>query len=160
MKLIVKNYLPHLNNSTGDVPTNLSKSKVGDRSRGWPEGSFSIATIYTVEEGATPFSGLLHFTLDSNLIMLSVKQGSIKYHFLSLWYDSTWDWTQVSGPLANTLTIMSVVDRINGLVQNCLVTKYNRPWRRLVDTMVETLRNYNNQDKDDSYNILVNNKQK
>ena len=27
--------------------------------------------------------------------MLSVKQGDIKYHFLSLWYDSTWDWTQV-----------------------------------------------------------------
>ena len=28
--------------------------------------------------------------------MLSVKQGGIKYHFLSLWCDSTWDWTQVS----------------------------------------------------------------
>ena len=28
--------------------------------------------------------------------MLSVKQGGIKYHFLSLWYDATWDWTQVS----------------------------------------------------------------
>ena len=28
--------------------------------------------------------------------MLSVKQGSIKYHFLSLWYDSTRDWTPVS----------------------------------------------------------------
>ena len=28
--------------------------------------------------------------------MLSVKQGGIKYHFLSVWYDSTWDWTQVS----------------------------------------------------------------
>ena len=28
--------------------------------------------------------------------MLSVKQGGIKYHFLSLWYDSTWDRTQVS----------------------------------------------------------------
>ena len=28
--------------------------------------------------------------------MLSVKQGDIKYHFLSLWYESTWDWTQVS----------------------------------------------------------------
>ena len=28
--------------------------------------------------------------------MLSVKQGGIKYHFLSFWYDSTWDWTQVS----------------------------------------------------------------
>ena len=28
--------------------------------------------------------------------MLNVKQGGMKYHFLSLWYDSTWDWTQVS----------------------------------------------------------------
>ena len=28
--------------------------------------------------------------------MVSVKQGGIKYHFLSLWYDSSWDWTQVS----------------------------------------------------------------
>ena len=28
--------------------------------------------------------------------MLSVKQGSIKYHILSLWYDSTWDLSQVS----------------------------------------------------------------
>ena len=32
-------------------------------------------------EGATPFSGLLHFTLDMYLILLSVKQGGIKYHF-------------------------------------------------------------------------------
>ena len=47
-------------------------------------------------QGATPFPGLLHFTLDAYLIMLSVKQGSIKYPFLSLWYDSTRDWTQVS----------------------------------------------------------------
>ena len=30
------------------------------------------------------------------LIMLSIKQGGIKYHFLSLWYDSIWDWTPVS----------------------------------------------------------------
>ena len=28
--------------------------------------------------------------------MPSVKQGGIKYHFSSLWYDSTWDWTPVS----------------------------------------------------------------
>ena len=28
--------------------------------------------------------------------MLSVKQGGIEYHFLSLWYDSTKDWTQFS----------------------------------------------------------------
>ena len=44
-----------------------------------------------IGEGAAPFPGLLHFTLDTYLIMLSVKQGGIKYHFLSLWYDSTWD---------------------------------------------------------------------
>ena len=45
---------------------------------------------------ATPFPALLHFTLDPYLIILSIKQGGIKYHFLSLWYDSTKDWTQVS----------------------------------------------------------------
>ena len=28
--------------------------------------------------------------------MLTVKQAGIKYHFLSLWYDSTWDWNPVS----------------------------------------------------------------
>ena len=29
--------------------------------------------------------------------MMSVKQSDIKYHFfLSLWYESTWDWTPVS----------------------------------------------------------------
>ena len=49
-----------------------------------------------VGESATTFPGLLHFTLDPYLIMLSVKQGGIKYHFLSLWYYSTCDWTQVS----------------------------------------------------------------
>ena len=31
--------------------------------------------------------------------MLSVKQGGIKYYFLSRWYDSTWDWTPVSRTL-------------------------------------------------------------
>ena len=36
---------------------------------------------FSIGEGATPFSGLLHFTLDSYLILLSVKQGGIKYHF-------------------------------------------------------------------------------
>ena len=72
-------------------------SKVGDHSRGWPEGSLFDSLLHQgVGESATPFPGLLHFPLDPYLIMLSVKQGGIKYHFLSLWYDSTWDWTQVS----------------------------------------------------------------
>ena len=71
-------------------------SKVADLSQKWPEGSFSIATMPRRRKGATSFPGLLHFTLDPYLIMLTVKQGEIKYHFLSLWYDSTWDWNQVS----------------------------------------------------------------
>ena len=53
--------------------------------------SFSIAKHRRIGKGATPFPGLFHFTLDPYLIRLSVKQGGIKYHFLSLWYDSTWD---------------------------------------------------------------------
>ena len=32
-------------------------------------------------EGTTPFLWLLHFTLDPYIIMLSVKQSGIKYHF-------------------------------------------------------------------------------
>ena len=78
---------------------------VGNHSQGWPEGSFFDCLLYQgVGEGATPFPGLLHFTLDSYLIMLSVKQGGIKYHFLSLWYDSSWDWTQVSRAIGEHIT--------------------------------------------------------
>ena len=60
------------------------------------EGDPKSPFLIGVGEGAIPFPGFLHFTLDPYLIMLSVKQGSIKYHFLSLWYASTWDWTQIS----------------------------------------------------------------
>ena len=63
---------------------------------GNPKAPFSIATSPRCRGGRYSFPGLLYFTLDPYLIMLSVKQGGIKYHFLSLWYDSTWDWTQVS----------------------------------------------------------------
>ena len=65
------------------------------------EGNLSRATTPSVTfqellhrgvgKGATPFHGLLHFTLNTNLKMLSVKQGGIKYHFLSLWYHSNWN---------------------------------------------------------------------
>ena len=91
-------------------------SKVRDPSRGWPEGClFDLLLHQGVREGATLYPGLLNFSLDPYLIMLSVKQGSIKYHFLSLWYDSTWDWAQVfraigehSNPYANLWYIVCV----------------------------------------------------
>ena len=36
--------------------------------------------------------------------MLSVKQGGTKYDFLSLWYDSTQDWTPVSRTIGEHTT--------------------------------------------------------
>ena len=66
-------------------------SKVGDLCRGSPEGSLHRG----LKEGATPFPGLLLFTLDPYFIILSFRQGASKYHFFNLLYDWTWDWTLV-----------------------------------------------------------------
>ena len=41
-------------------------------------------------EGATPFPGLLHFTFDPHLIVLSVKQKSIKNHWRTLYSLGQW----------------------------------------------------------------------
>ena len=74
------------------------KSKVCDLRRGSPERlPFSTATTPRCRKGRYPFPGLFHFTIDPYLIILS----GIKYHFLSLWYDLTWDW-----PLAMLLCIL------------------------------------------------------
>ena len=54
-------------------PLLLNKVIVGDCSRRQPEGSL-FNSYYTDVEGTTPFPGLLHFTLDMYLILLSVKQ--------------------------------------------------------------------------------------
>ena len=71
---------------------------------GDPKAPFSIATTSMCRVGRYSFPRLLHFPLDSYFIMLSVKQGGIKYHFLSLWYDSTKDWTPVSYTMAEQST--------------------------------------------------------
>ena len=47
-----------------------------------------------VGEVAKPFPGNALLTLDLYHIMLGVKQGIIKYHFLA--FSTTWDWTPVS----------------------------------------------------------------
>ena len=66
---------------TGEKSKKVSKVKLATVVEGNLKAPFSIAT--------TTLLGLLHFTLDPYLIMLSVKQGSIKYHFLNLWHDLT-----------------------------------------------------------------------
>ena len=58
---------------------------------------FSIATTPRYRGRCYFFPEIAPLTFDSYLIMLSVKQGGINYHFLRLWYDMTWDWTRVSG---------------------------------------------------------------
>ena len=75
-------------------------SKVGDRSQRPP---FKSLLHWGVREETTLSPGLLHFTLDTYLIMLSVKQGGIKYHFLSYWYDLTWVEPRSPGTIAKTL---------------------------------------------------------
>ncbi len=53
---------------------------------------FQLLLHRGVGEGVdTLLPGLPYFNLDPYLIMVSVKQSGIKYHFLSLWYDSTWE---------------------------------------------------------------------
>ena len=81
-----------------------NKVKLAIFVEGDPRVYFSIAITLICREGTNSFHGLLHFTLDPYLIMPSVKQGSIKYHFLSLRYDSTWDWTPVSRTIGEQST--------------------------------------------------------
>ena len=80
---------------------------------------FSIATLSRCKGGSYSFRGLLHFTLNADIIMLNVKQGGIKYYFLSLCYDSTKDWTPepwvndlLIRPMAR-LHILYIITRLN-----------------------------------------------
>ena len=71
---------------------NKSKVKLATVIECDPKAPFSIATTPRCREWRNAFPWI---TLDPYIIMLSVKQGIINYHCLSLWYNSTWDWTQV-----------------------------------------------------------------
>ena len=44
--------------------------------------------------------------------MLSVKQGGIKYHFLSLWYNSIWDWAPVTEAIGEHSNHYANIDSI------------------------------------------------
>ena len=77
--------------------------------KGDPKAPFLIATTPRCRGGHYSFPELLHFTLDPDLIMLSVKQGVIKYHFLSPGYDLTWDWTQVSWAIGEQSNHQAVI---------------------------------------------------
>ena len=79
-------------------------SEVGDRSRGRPEGSLFYSCYEgNEEEGTTPFPGLLHFTLDTHLILLSVTIFKI-FGMTRSGIES-----KSPGPLANTLPTRPIV---------------------------------------------------
>ena len=63
---------------------------------GDPKAPFSIATTLKCRGRGYSFPWIAPLNLDQYLIMLSVKQVGVKYHFLSLWHDLAWDWTLVS----------------------------------------------------------------
>ena len=69
----------------------VNKVKLATVVEGDRKAPFSIATAPRCRGGRYSF-----LWIDTYLIMLSVKQGGIKYHFKSLWGYSTWDWTPVS----------------------------------------------------------------
>ena len=76
-----------------DGPKNESKIKRKEKMatlvEGVPKAPFSIATTPRCRGGRYSFLGLLYFNRDSYLIILTVNQNGLKYHFLSLRYDST-----------------------------------------------------------------------
>ena len=70
--------------------------------------------------------------------MLCVKQGSIKYHFLSLWYDSSWDWTQVSQTIGELVAIETLLylktEKNPGYLRRLAVTQ--SPMKEHLQTLV------------------------
>ena len=76
------------------------KSKVGDLSRWDPKNpifnSYHTEVLGKVLLHSLDCSTLPLILTRLSFINLSVKQGRIKYHFLNIWYDSTWDWNLVS----------------------------------------------------------------
>ena len=87
------------NNEGEESPNIVSDKKYG----GWPtvfeddpKAPFSIALTPRCKGECSSFPWIVSFTLDAYLIMMNDQQGGIKYHSLSLWYESTWEWTPVS----------------------------------------------------------------
>ena len=54
---------------------------------------FTLVTTLRCRGGCYSYPWMAPLTLDPCLIMVSAKQRGIKYQFLSIWYDSAWDWT-------------------------------------------------------------------
>ena len=84
-------------------------SKLADCWQEWLESSL-FKSYHTKVWGRVQFLSLYYSAYTwSVFVMLSVKQAGIKYHFLSLWYDSTWDRTSVSWTIGKSLHIFKAM---------------------------------------------------
>ena len=73
---------------------------------------FHLLLHQCVGEGAPPFQALLHFTLDTYILMLSVKLGSIKYYFWVFSMTRPGIEPRSPGQLAKPLLIRSILSLI------------------------------------------------
>ena len=90
-----------------------SKVKLTILVEGDPKAPFSIATTPSCKGGLYSISWIAPFTLDTYLIMLSVKQGDIKYHFFLVFgMHRPGIEPRSPGPLTNALFLRSIVIRI------------------------------------------------
>ena len=87
------------------VQVSYKKVRLATVVEGDPKAPFSIATTPRYWGRCYSLPWIAPLYPEPCLLMLSVKQGSIKYHFLSLWYNSP----RSSGPVANTLLIRLIV---------------------------------------------------
>ena len=74
-----------------ELGKNRRKYKLVTVVDGESKAPFSIATTPRCREGRYSFPQIIPLFPLYVTYMLSVKQGGIKYHFLSLWYDSIRD---------------------------------------------------------------------
>ena len=105
-----------MNDLDSYIVSSISCIKLATFVEGNPKAPFSKATTPRCREGATAFHGLLYFTLDHYLIMLSVKQGGIKYYFLVFGMARLGIESRSPGPLANTLLIRSMLAKVEKIL--------------------------------------------
>ena len=80
----------------GEILQLIVKVKLATVVEGDQKAPFSKFTTPKCKAGRYSFPQIAPLNPRYVPILLSLKQGGIKYYFKSFWWDSTWDWTQLS----------------------------------------------------------------
>ena len=105
--------------------------------KGNPKALFSIATTPRCKGRHYYFLWIAPLTLDTYLMMVSVKQEDIKCH-IWVFGKTTWDWTPVSQAIVNTLTILpnNFKDKFIWLVGKTVAVGMNWEWLLVRDSSI------------------------